>query len=135
MSEPRLAGGCLCGAVRFETSAAPYRVGICHCLDCRKHTGAPFAAFAVFPADAVAVSGATAHHESRHFCTRCGSSVFNRSGDEIEIAVGCLDEPNRLKPSYELWTIRREHWLPSFDLARRYERDRTGTGRAEPDTA
>ena len=35
-----LAGGCLCGAVRIEITAAPYRVGICHCLDCRKRQGA-----------------------------------------------------------------------------------------------
>jgi len=33
-------GGCLCGAVRIEIAAAPYRVGICHCLDCRKRQGA-----------------------------------------------------------------------------------------------
>ena len=135
MSELHLTGGCLCGAVRLETSAEPYRVGICHCLDCRKQTGALFSAFAIFSTDAVAVSGTTAHRDSRYFCPRCGSSVFNRSGDEIEVSVGCLDEPNRLKPTYESWTIRREHWLPPFDLARHYVRDRSGTGRTEPDTA
>lgn len=135
VSELRLAGGCLCGAVRLETAAAPNRVGICHCLDCRKHHGALFYAFAIFPADTVAVRGVTVHHDFRYFCPRCGSPVFNRSGDEIEVAVGCLDEPDRLKPTYESWTIRREHWLPPFRLARQYERDRTASGRREPDTA
>ena len=40
-------GGCLCGAVRIAIAAAPYRVGICHCLDCRKRQGALFNTFAV----------------------------------------------------------------------------------------
>ena len=30
-------GGCLCGSVRIVASGRPYRVGVCHCLDCRKH--------------------------------------------------------------------------------------------------
>lgn len=32
----RVTGGCLFGAVRLEATGAPYRVGLCHCLDCRK---------------------------------------------------------------------------------------------------
>ena len=53
----RFTGGCLCGDVRFATSGAPYRVGLCHCLDCRKHHGALFAASAIFPEGAVEVEG------------------------------------------------------------------------------
>ncbi len=30
-------GGCLCGDVRLVASDWPDRVGICHCLDRRKH--------------------------------------------------------------------------------------------------
>ena len=45
----RFTGGCRCGKVRFEARGRPYRVGICHCLDCRKHHGALFYAAAVFP--------------------------------------------------------------------------------------
>ena len=51
------AGGCLCGAIRFVAEGEPYRVGLCHCLDCRKHGGAPFAALAIFPADKVRFTG------------------------------------------------------------------------------
>jgi hypothetical protein len=52
-------GGCLCGTVRIVATGQPYRVGICHCLDCRKHHGALFHASAIFPADAVSVDGET----------------------------------------------------------------------------
>jgi hypothetical protein len=112
-------------------SGAPYRVGICHCLDCRKHHGALFYAAAMFPQDAVTIEGETHDYKGRHFCPRCGSPVFARSGDEIELHLGSLDAPDRLKPTYECWTVRRESWLPPFPLKKRYDRDRDATGRTE----
>jgi hypothetical protein len=127
----RFTGSCLCGDVRIVATGAPYRVGLCHCLDCRKHHGALFFAAAIFPQDAVSVDGETRDYKGRHFCPRCGSSVFNRYGDEVEVHLGALDAPNQLTPTYECWTIRRESWLPPIPLARRYERDREGAGRSE----
>jgi hypothetical protein len=124
-------GGCLCGDVRLEASGRPYRVGICHCLDCRKHHGALFFAAAIFPQDAVAIAGETRGFRGRHFCPRCGSSVFARFGDEIEVHLGTLDAPDQLVPTYENWIVRRESWLPPFPLAHHYERDRESTGRAD----
>ena len=124
-------GGCLCGDVRIVASGNPYRVGICHCLDCRKYHGALFHASAIFPEDAVTIEGATGEFAGRHFCPRCGSSVFGRSGDEIEVNLGSLDQPDQLVPTYELWTIRRESWLPPFQLKGRYERDRESPHRSE----
>jgi len=121
-----LTGGCLCGEVRLLARGQPYRVGVCHCLDCRKHHGALFHASAIFPEDAVMVSGETREFEGRHFCPRCGSSVFSRSGDEVEVNLGAFDEPDRFRPTYELWTVRREAWLPEFAGTRRYERNRDG---------
>jgi hypothetical protein len=94
----RFTGGCLCGNVRLVASGLPYRVGLCHCLDCRKHHGALFHASAIFPQDAVTIEGETREYAGR---------------------------------SFELWTIRRESWLPPFPLARHYERDRDATSRFE----
>jgi hypothetical protein len=126
-----LTGGCLCGEVRIEASVAPNRVGICHCLDCRKHHGALFYAAAIFPTEAVTVVGETRDYAGRHFCLTCGSSVFARSGGEMEVHLGSLDEPNRLTPTYECWTVRRETWLPPFPDMIRYERDREEDTRHE----
>jgi len=123
----RFDGGCLCGDVRFTATGRPYRVGVCHCLDCRKHHGALFHASAIFPQDAVHVHGHTHDYAGRHFCPRCGSSVFGRSGDEIEVNLGALDAIDQFVPTYELWTIRRESWLPPFPVMRHYARDRDGT--------
>jgi len=128
---PQHTAGCLCGDVRLAVSGAPNRVGLCHCLDCRKHHGALFYAAAIFPEDAVTIEGETRDYAGRHFCPRCGSSVFARAGDEIEVHLGALDAPDRFLPTYENWTIRREAWLPPFPLARHYERDRTSGSRFE----
>ncbi len=125
-------GGCLCGKVRLQASGSPYRVGVCHCLDCRKHHGALFHASAIFPQEAVSVEGETHSYGGRHFCPVCGSSVFSRSADEVEVNLGSLDQPSQLKPTYELWTLRRESWLPPFVGAKLYERDRSTASRTEP---
>jgi len=127
----QVTGGCLCGDVRISARGEPYRVGLCHCLDCRKHHGALFHASAIFPEEAVTVSGETGEFRGRHFCPRCGGSVFGRSGDEVEVSLGALDDIDRFRPTYELWTVRREGWLPEFPLRRRYQGDRTSTGRFE----
>lgn len=122
-------GGCLCGAVRIVATGRPNRVGLCHCLDCRKHHGALFYAAAIFPQQAVTISGATRSYAGRFFCPGCGSPVFGHSGDEIEVHLGSLDAPDQFMPTYENWTVRREAWLPPFPLARHYAHDREGASR------
>jgi hypothetical protein len=100
---------CACGQVQLHAEGKPYRVGLCHCFDCRKAHGAPFAAFVIFPADKVRVTGADGslaegalrsfartHAYRRFFCAACGSHVFGRSdgSDEIELHLGSFDEAN-----------------------------------------
>ncbi|MFO1138842.1 MAG: GFA family protein [Paracoccus sp. (in: a-proteobacteria)] len=127
----RFTGGCLCGNVRFVAWGLPYRVGICHCMDCRKHHGALFQASAIFPQNAVTVEGEIGEFEGRFFCPRCGSPVFSRKDDEIELSLGSLDAADQFIPTYELWTIRRESWLPPFPVTRCYETDRESGERFE----
>ena len=35
-----IAGGCLCGAVRYESDAAPEWTAICYCRDCQRASAA-----------------------------------------------------------------------------------------------
>lgn len=127
----RFTGGCLCGSVRLVATGRPYRVGLCHCLDCRKHHGALFYAAAVFPESAVTVDGEVRDYRGRFFCPRCGASVFARTGDEIEVHLGALDAPDQLRPDYESWVVRRESWLAPVPGARQYDRDRESSARSE----
>jgi hypothetical protein len=109
-------GGCLCGAVRVVARGEPNRVGLCHCLDCRKHSGTLFFAAAIFAEEAVTISGETREYRNRHFCPTCGSSVFGLWNGEVDLHLGALDAPDQFMPTYELWTLRREAWLPEFGL-------------------
>ena len=77
------------------------------------------------------MEGKTRDYAGRFLSSRCGSSVFGRTADEIEVNLGSLDAPNQLVPTYEAWIVRREFWLPPFPFARRYERDRDPTSRSE----
>jgi hypothetical protein len=85
----------------------------------------------VFPEEAVTIEGERREYQGRFFCPRCGSSVFARSGDEIEVHLGALDPPLPFMPSYESWILRREPWFPPFPLTRRYAKNRNPEVRFE----
>lgn len=101
-------------------SGEPTRSGLCHCLDCRKNHGSAFRAFAIYPRERLRVTGETRAYEykgMRHFCPTCGSPLFcEDSPTEVEVFAGAFDVPNQMRPTYELWTIRREDWLPPLGL-------------------
>src|SRR5687768_7236625 len=54
---PKFKGGCLCGAVRYESHADPMMAGHCHCADCRKSSGTGHCSHLVVPKASVAVTG------------------------------------------------------------------------------
>lgn len=121
-------GGCACGAVRLKARAEPLRIGLCHCMTCRKAHAAAFNPFIVFKAEAVEVSGRPLSWFSspgydRRFCGDCGSRVMALRGDEVEISLGSLDTPGLLEPQYESWVDRREPWLCGLDKPQ-HSRDR-----------
>ncbi len=130
-TDDRLTGGCACGAVRFTTRGQPLRVGLCHCLTCRKAHAAAFNPFVVFAPDQVKVTGALATWASspsyqRRFCRVCGSRVLGVNDGEVELSLGSFDEPGRFAPQYESWISRREPWLAPLPVPQ-HEHDRTNS--------
>lgn len=139
--EPVRRASCGCGQIELHASGAPKRVGLCHCLDCRKLHAAPMNAFVIFPRASVALTGpeagplphgalGTFRNQRGYrlaFCTRCGAHVFGlvEGSDEIELHLGSFDETNLFTPTYESWTVRREHWLGAQPtVLAHFERDR-----------
>jgi hypothetical protein len=125
-------GGCMCGAVRFQADGEPLRVGLCHCLTCRRETGAPFGAFVIFPRDRFRVTAgktssyASSAELSRHFCPACGSPVFSEEPDEISVYLGALDHAEAHLPTYELFAIRRLPWVQPLEGIASFARLREG---------
>jgi 2-dehydro-3-deoxyphosphooctonate aldolase (KDO 8-P synthase) len=136
-------GSCTCGQVRVEARGEPYRVGICHCLNCRKAHAGPFNFYAVYAPEAVTVSGeviayASSDYAVRFACKTCGAPIYSTYGrdDEFYIHPGSLEEIDAFTPTYELWTIHREPWLPEFpSVIHRYEKGRPEWRRREVSSA
>lgn len=125
-------GGCLCGAIRYRSTAAPVRGVICHCSMCRKHSGAPILAFVHFPRDAFTwVKGEPTRYRSspyaeRGFCPKCGSTLSMHEEvleDRVQVTLGSLDEPNRAKIDDHVWTVGRVGWFDIQDDLPRYTKD------------
>ncbi|WP_457442383.1 GFA family protein [Roseateles sp. P5_E4] len=119
------AGQCLCGGVQLTARGEPLRVGICHCMDCRKESGSAFTFYAVWPAGQFEHQGDTAEFRGQRFCPRCGSRLFSLDDQEAEIKLGILSQaPTPLVPSYELWVKRREPWLQAVPGAEQFDENR-----------
>ncbi len=125
-------GGCLCGAVRYKSTADPRVVGHCHCVDCRKSSGTGHCTHLVIPEDAFKVSGDVKFYDrpadsgnvvGRGFCPTCGSPIYSKNsgmpGVVFPRASG-LDDPDVITPQMVVYTSRAPAWdiidpaLPSF---------------------
>ena len=115
-------GGCICGAIRYRALASPLRGVICHCSLCRRHSGAPALAFVHFPAASFSwIAGKVSWYRSsafaeRGFCSACGSTLGMREdvlADRVQVCVGSLDEPDRVRIDDHVWTSEQ---IPWFDI-------------------
>ena len=98
-----IAGGCLCGNVRYELLEGAKSIEHCHCSMCRRAHGALFASGGVFNHSAVRITqgeGNLQSYESsagnyRQFCQTCGCHLFmtvDHIPHEIYVWVASLDE-------------------------------------------
>lgn len=122
-------GGCLCGAVRYETKGEPIKSGLCHCADCQKVTGTAFLAYADWRPEMFSYTGEVSAYQGRCFCLKCGSRLFNLSEEQAEVYLGTLDViPSGISPTVEAWVKRREEWLPLLPGVPQYAEDPPKTG-------
>ena len=130
--EPKMTGGCMCKAVRYETTGKPFAVTHCHCQSCRKHNGAAAVTLAGFKADQVTFSGDERKiHESspgvgRAFCGKCGTPLtWEGGGDELgpifEFHLSTFDNPDVLVPTAHAFYPERIPWFDIADNLPRYE--------------
>ncbi len=111
-------GGCLCGAVRFETSDNPVRAIACHCTTCKLRSGSPYGIGVYFEDNNVEFtqgkllsyqfkSDTTGRWIRNEFCSKCGSTISwtleMRPGLRA-IAGGSYDDPNWFELAAHIWT-------------------------------
>jgi hypothetical protein len=123
-----LAGGCLCGAIRYHISAGPRSADYCHCSMCRRAAGVPVVARLTVANEAFAwTAGEAAVYRSsekaeRLFCQKCGTQLALRDEpDYLDVMLASLDHPEAVRPSYHIWTTSRISWLDIADDLPRYQ--------------
>jgi hypothetical protein len=95
-----MTGGCLCGAVRYESTGEPGFALLCHCRDCQRQSGSAFAAGWRVPAAGFRVTqgepklylrAADSGNEiTRAFCPDCGTMLFLRVSARPDLAPSGL---------------------------------------------
>lgn len=120
-------GRCLCGRIRYRVTGEPSKVGICHCINCRRESGSAFVTYAIWPREAFSLTGKYATFQGRSFCPGCGSRLFNLTDTKAELRVGSLDAaPTDLVPGREIWYRRREPWLAPLAGIPQHDEDEPG---------
>jgi hypothetical protein len=115
-------GRCNCGAVTAVIEAEPVTTRQCWCRQCQRIAAGGPTHNAIFPADAVAVSGERAQSSyvaasgntlTHEFCATCGTHVLARSSARPQfrtVRMGLLDEGHGLKPAAAIWLDDAPDW-------------------------
>jgi hypothetical protein len=122
------AGGCLCGAVRYEAGRPAIGARTCWCRLCQYLGGGGATTNAGFYSEDFTISGDVTWHESvadsgnamrRGFCPTCGTPMFSIAASRphlIFARAGTLDDPNMIRPAATIWTSAAPDWA-CFDPA------------------
>jgi hypothetical protein len=119
-----LTGGCLCGAIRYEVTAAPLGVYACHCTDCQKQSASAFAlAVPVSRAGFRVTLGAPVAWTRKSpsgvtvlswFCATCACRIYGeREGrpSTVNVRAGSLDDTSWISDVAHLWTRSAQPWV------------------------
>ncbi len=119
VSDELLHGGCQCGALRYEVSARPLRVYVCHCRACQRQSASAFGISVIVPTQALRLTEGEPRIWSRPtdsgrtldcaFCPACGTRLWHQGREAsgtVSIKGGSLDEPVDLGKAVHIWTAR-----------------------------
>ena len=118
--DKQVAGGCLCGAIRYQVQGTPSSISICHCQSCRRASGAPAVSwFVISRPQFKLLSGNPADYQSspqvrRGFCGKCGTQLSYARAlapDTIELTTASLDQPSAMEPTKESWLSDKLPWV------------------------
>ena len=116
-------GGCACGSIRYSRSRGPIAMLNCHCLDCQRSSGAPFASGFIMRVPDIAITGTrktysvragSGSRATRSFCSDCGSPLFTHgqvAPGVMSIRFATLDNPSEFQPMLDIWTSSAQLWL------------------------
>src|SRR3954464_9680612 len=116
-------GSCACGLVTYRCTSAPIAMLNCHCRDCQRSSGAPYASGVVVMSSDLEIRGTPKTHTvrassgkitSRSFCADCGTPLFTRSEVNPQftsIRFPSLDDASVFAPMLDIWTSSAQRWV------------------------
>ena len=116
-------GGCSCGSIRYVCTGAPVAMLNCHCRDCQRSSGAPFASGFIVLVSDVKITGTPKTYSvragsgklaTRSFCSDCGAPLFTRgeaAPDVMSIRFPTLDDQSQFQPMLDIWTSSAQPWV------------------------
>ena len=118
--DAKLEGGCLCGGVRYRLHAAPIHLNDCHCIDCRRASGAPFVTWGAVRKEGIEILSGELRRvrhagRLRSFAACCGTQLFfqdDEDSESIDVTIASLDHPEPFAPAVTIWTEDRLPWVP-----------------------
>jgi hypothetical protein len=135
MNDACFAGGCFCGAVRYEGGPPLHAATLCHCESCRRISGAHAVGWLTVSADSfrfVTAQPAEFHSSApvtRSFCARCGSPLTYRHQDrplEIDVTLATVDRAAAYAPMDHIYMADALPWDRPADGWPQYRGRRTG---------
>ena len=124
MGERVETGACFCGAIGAEMRGEPFWICYDHDDDCRRAVGSPLAVWVGYrPQQFRLLRGAPKSFSKtkgvvRTFCADCGTSIgyFDEGlADELYVAIGFLDHPERFKPQSHAYWSQKLPWMSVAD--------------------
>ena len=136
MPEP-IAGGCLCGKIRYTVSQPMQNIIACHCTHCQKVSGAGASHNVLVPTRAVtftsgqpkrfADTAQSGNILNRYFCGDCGSPIYSQREKVPEMMVlkiGTLDAPGDMHVVMNIWTSSARPWMYIDPATERHPQNR-----------
>lgn len=131
-----ISGGCACGAVRYEVSAAPMAILVCCCGACQKITASAFSLVMPVMRDDLTITrgqpatwirtGGSGAKIPQRYCRDCGSRLFTEhpsNAAAVSLRPGTLDDTSWIVPVAAIYMAEAQPWTCFPDGTLLFDKD------------
>ena len=119
-----IAGGCQCGALRYQIVEAPLMIYACHCANCQRIAGSAFGLATTIAEHALEFTAGkpqvfqwrsdSGNERFGTFCGDCGCRIAHGqtpSNGILSLRAGTFDDPSWVIPAGHIWTGSAQPWF------------------------
>ena len=112
---------CLCGGVEYELHGELETIQVCHCEQCRKAQGTPFATnipvlekdFRLIKGESLLKEYESSPGKVRVFCSNCGSPIISKKESVpgvVRVRAGLIEGDLGAKVEFHAFTASKANW-------------------------